>query len=228
MATYLETPSLARGQGQTPSVPTDFSRLLPANTSGQTADWQSALPVLHGLRASMRELRLSDAASLLASLSCEEVSRFISPPPATVADFERFIEWADAERRKGTYVCFAVVPNGSDTAIGIFQLRRLDAAETAEWGFALGPEFWGTGMFADCAEMTVNFAFDTIGINRLEARAVTVNERGNGALRKVGARKEGVMRQSFRCKGELVDQNLWSILRNDWKHKNNALTITVH
>lgn len=76
--------------------------------------------------------------------------------------------------------------------------------------------------------MTVNFAFDVIGINRLEARAVTANGRGNGALRKMSARKEGVLRQSFRCKGELVDQNLWSILRDDWRGKRTVSTVTVH
>jgi len=228
MATYLDMPSLDRGKGRTQPTLTDYTPLLPAETTGRSTDWQTALPVLHGLRASMRELRMSDAASLLAALSSEEVARFIAPPPATVAEFERFIEWADAERVKGTYVCFAVVPSGSDTAVGIFQLRRLDAAETAEWGFAIGPEFWGTGMFADCAELTVNFAFNAIGINRLEARAVTANGRGNGALRKVGARKEGVLRQSFRCKGQLVDQNLWSILRDDWRRARNISTTVVH
>lgn len=145
MATYLETPSLNRGKSLAQPALTDQTPLLPGGTAARTTDWQTALPVLHGLRASMRELRTSDAASLLASLSSEEVARFIAPPPATVGEFERFIEWADAERQKGTYVCFAVVPSGSDTAVGIFQLRRLDAAETAEWGFALSPEFWVLG-----------------------------------------------------------------------------------
>src|SRR5579862_4898914 len=130
MATYLETPPLDSGTGHTQPAPAQHAPLLPGSTASRTTDWQTALPVLHGLRASMRELRLSDAASLLAALSSEEVARFIAPPPATVAEFERFIQWADAERQKGTYVCFAVVPRGSDTAVGIFQLRRLDIAET--------------------------------------------------------------------------------------------------
>ena len=59
-------------------------------------------------------------------LSTEEVARFISPPPTTVQGFERFIVWTHAERQAGRYVCFAVVPNGTDTAIGIFQVRQLE------------------------------------------------------------------------------------------------------
>ena len=109
----------------------------------------------------LRELRLSDAPSLLAMLTTEEVARFISPPPTTVEGFERFIAWTHRERAAGNYVCFAVVPHGMDTAIGIFQVRQLEPGfGTAEWGFAIGSAFWGTGVFLDGAEMVVDFAFD--------------------------------------------------------------------
>jgi len=54
-------------------------------------NWRQALPVLTGSMVTLRELRLSDAPSLLAMLATEEVARFISPPPTTVEGFERFI-----------------------------------------------------------------------------------------------------------------------------------------
>ncbi len=57
------------------------------------SDWHERLPVLTGERVVLRELRTSDAASLLAMLNTEEVSRFISPPPTTVEGFERYIAW---------------------------------------------------------------------------------------------------------------------------------------
>ena len=61
--------------------------------SGATAqsDWRNRLPVLSGRGVTLRELRQSDAASLCALLTAEEVTRFISPPPSTVEGFERFI-----------------------------------------------------------------------------------------------------------------------------------------
>ena len=121
-------------------------------TATTTSDWKQALPVLTGSMVTLRELRLSDAPSLLAMLSTEEVARFISPPPTTVEGFERFIAWTHRERAAGNYACFAVVPHGMDTAIGIFQVRQLEPGfGTAEWGFAIGSAFWGTGMFMDGA-----------------------------------------------------------------------------
>jgi RimJ/RimL family protein N-acetyltransferase len=150
-------------------------------------------------------------------MATEEVSRFISPPPATVEGFERFIAWAHRERVNGRYICFAVVPHGADTAVGLFQIRSLDPDfGMCEWGFALAVEYWGTGVFLESAELVVDFAFDLAGAHRLEARAALRNNRGNGALRKLGAVQEGVLRRSFLKNGEYLDQALWTILKEDW------------
>ena len=133
-----------------------------------TSDWRQALPALTGAMATLRELRPTDAPALLTMLSSQEVARFISPPPTTIEGFERFITWTHRERESGNYACFAVVPHGTDTAIGIFQIRQLDPRfETAEWGFAIGAPFWGTGLFMEGAKLAVQFAFETVGVHRL-------------------------------------------------------------
>ena len=183
-----------------------------------TSDWRMSLPVLTGSMVTLRELQLGDATSLLSMLSTSDVSRFISPPPTTVEGFERFIAWTQRERAAGNYACFAVVPHGTDTAIGIFQVRQLEPGfGTAEWGFALGSAYWGTGMFVDGARLVIDFAFETIRTHRLEARAAIMNGRGNGALRKIGAMQEGILRKSFLRNGEYLDQALWTILDEDWR-----------
>ena len=195
-------------------APIEAARVEPAISS----DWRSGLPVLTGSIVTLRELQLSDAPSLLAMLTTEEVSRFISPPPSTLEGFQRFIAWTLRQRAAGQYVCFAVVPNGSDTAIGIFQVRSLDSGfATAEWGFVIGSDFWGSGMFVDGSKLVLDFAFDVVGVHRLEARAAVRNGRGNGALRKIGAVQEGVLRRSFLRNGEYLDQSLWSLLAEDWR-----------
>jgi RimJ/RimL family protein N-acetyltransferase len=184
---------------------------------GDAGDWRHGLPTLHGSLVTLRELRTSDAAALLAAMSTEDVARFISPPPTSVDGFGRFIAWAQRQRAAGQYVCFAVVARGTDTAIGLFQIRSLDTDfGSSEWGFALAVEYWGTGMFAEGAQLAVDFAFDVLGAHRLEARAALKNGRGNGALRKVGATQEGVLRRSFLRNGEYLDQALWTILPEEW------------
>jgi ribosomal-protein-alanine N-acetyltransferase len=194
-----------------------------------STDWRRALPVLRGESITLRELRPSDAPALLAMLTSEEVARFISPPPATVDGFERFIRWTQLERQAGRYVCFGIVPKGFDTVVGIFQVRQMDPGfATAEWGFAIGSAFWGRGLFVEGAELILDFVFDTIGVHRLEARAAVRNGRGNGALRKLGAVQEGVLRASLLRDGEYLDQVLWAILDSDHAAQVRTTRPSVH
>lgn len=206
-------------QIQERALPAAIASVAPAPATPPTvsSDWRERVPVLTGAMMTLRELELRDAPSLLAMLSTEEVARFISPPPTTVEGFERFITWAREQRRCGEYLCFAVVPHGMSVAIGLFQVRRAEPGfGVAEWGFALGSAYWGTGMFLEGARMTVDFAIATLGVHRLEARAAVANGRGNGALKKLGAVPEGILRQSFERNGNYCDQVMWSITDSDW------------
>jgi RimJ/RimL family protein N-acetyltransferase len=192
-------------------------------------DWHSQLPVLRAGRVTLRELHVSDASSLHHMLTTEEVGRFISPPPKTVVGFQRFIEWAQRERAAGQYVCFAVVPDGFDHAVGLFQIRQLGHTfDVAEWGFALGSPLWGTGVFAAAAPAVVDFAIETLQVRRLEARSVVQNGRGNGALQKVGAFREAVLRKSFLKDGQYLDQVLWSITADEWRYARHTTTARLH
>jgi len=155
--------------------------------------------------------------------------QFISPAPASVEGFERFIAWSNRERALGTHVCFAIVPHGMDAPVGIFQVRQLEPGfATAEWGFAIASAFWGTGLFMDGARLVVDFAFDEIQVHRLEARAAVLNGRGAGALKKIGAVPEGILRKSLLRNGEYLDQALWTIIEEDWRAIRIAPGIRVH
>src|SRR5258705_1083921 len=109
-----------------PYQPEFETQMLPRPATRPAAprtDWRAGLPDFVGSLVTLRELRLTDAPALLAALTAEQVSRFISPPPKTVGQFERFILWTHRRREEGEYICYAVVPRGSDCAIGIFQVR---------------------------------------------------------------------------------------------------------
>ena len=109
------------------------------------------------------------------------------------------------------------VPRDCDSAVGLIQFRAMDSTfSVAEWGFAIGLPFWGTGLFESAARQALHIVFGVAGIHRLEARACVENGRGNGVLRKLGATLDAKLRQSFLRTGAYRDQRLWSILREDW------------
>ena len=181
-------------------------------------DWRERVPVLRSGKVTLRELESSDAQALWAFITSDEVTRYLTPPPSTVEGFERFIEWSRQQRAVGLQTSLAVLIEGFDSPVGLFQLRQLEPGfVTAEWGFAIGSAFWGTGVFRTGAELMMHLAFDVVGVHRLEARACLRNTRGNAALKKLGAVQEGVLRRSVVRNGEHQDQVLWTVLQEEWR-----------
>jgi RimJ/RimL family protein N-acetyltransferase len=166
-------------------------------------------------RTTLRELRASDASSLVPLLDDPEVRRFLPGAPMTPGDFARYAAWVERQRRGGRHVCVAVTVG--DRAIGIIQAWPLEpTAQTVEWGFALGREYWGLGLFQESARAFVSFAAKHLGVERIEARTAMSNSRGIRALERLGARREGRLRRCFKLDGTRVDCLMWSILAAEW------------
>jgi hypothetical protein len=69
----------------------------------------------------------------------------------------------------------------------------------------------------EAAALVAEFAFTTLGTFRIEGRAVTANGRGNGALLKLGASSEGILRGGLK-RGDLPrDQFIWGLLAEEWR-----------
>jgi ribosomal-protein-alanine N-acetyltransferase len=178
--------------------------------------WIGSVPTLTSTGTTLRALLPSDAESLFSLLTTEPVGQFILPPPHSAEHFGRFIDWTHRQQDAGRHLCFGIVPPGEETAVGLIQVRRETAdCSTAEWGFVLSERYWGTGLFMASARLVLDFLFETAGIHRLEARTIVGNGRATGALLKLGAAREGVLRRGFYRNGEYLDQILWSILPDD-------------
>ena len=82
--------------------------------------------------------------------------------------------------------------------MGLVQIRQLEPGfRTAEWGVALGAEWWGRGLFVDAGHLLLDFAFSELATSRVEARVASRNARGNRAVEKLGAVAEGLLRGSL-------------------------------
>jgi RimJ/RimL family protein N-acetyltransferase len=143
-----------------------------------------------------------------------------APPPNADA-FTQFIEWAQAERATGRYICYGIVPRGESVAAGVFELRQLQPGFVrGELGFVMASRLWGRGLFPEGARLVLDFAFREVKVHRIEARSAVDNARGNAALQKIGASREGRLRSAFLRDDHYIDQYRWSILDTDWLVEN--------
>jgi RimJ/RimL family protein N-acetyltransferase len=179
--------------------------------------WRNQLPALAGRTVTLREPSFQDVGPLLELLSMRDSTRFGLDEPISDLSVQDFVERAARDRTAGLAVTYVITLTASHTVVGLVYVRQLDPAfEAAEWECTLAPSARGTGIFLEAARLCGSFAFGVIGVHRLEARVLLQHGRANGALRKLGAVQEGVLRRSVRRAGDYFDQVLWSLLKEDW------------
>ena len=179
--------------------------------------WRTELPPLIGRVVLLREPGTQDLGPLVDLLSLGDATRFGLDEPVSEVEVQELIERFARERASGLAFTYVITLATARTILGLVQVRQLDPLfEAAEWECTIAPSSRGSGIFLETARLVGSFAFGIIGTHRLEARVLLQNGRANGALRKLGAVQEGVLRRSVRRSGEYFDQVLWSLLKEDW------------
>jgi RimJ/RimL family protein N-acetyltransferase len=179
--------------------------------------WRNELPSLTGRTVVLREPVAQDLGPLVDLLSLGDATRFGLDEPVSEVGVQELIDRFARDRNSGAAFTYVITLAAARTIVGLAQVRQLDPSfEAAEWECTIAPSSRGSGIFLEAARLVGSFAFGVIGTHRLEARVLLQNGRANGALRKLGAVQEGVLRRSVRRAGEYVDQVLWSLLKEDW------------
>jgi RimJ/RimL family protein N-acetyltransferase len=181
------------------------------------SDWRLELPILSGRAVTLREPTPQDLGALADLLSLGDATRFGREEQATDIEILELVDRVARERATGLAFTYAITLTAARSIAGLMQVRRLDPSfEAAEWECTIAPPLRGSGVFLEAARLVGSFAFGSVGAHRLEARVLLQNGRASGALRKLGAVQEGVLRRSVRHGGEYFDQVLWSMLKEDW------------
>jgi RimJ/RimL family protein N-acetyltransferase len=75
--------------------------------------------------------------------------------------------------------------------------------------------------------LVLGAVFSQLGVYRLEARVVDINERGNRIFEKLGATRDGVLRGGFRDGLVVRDHVMWSILAPEWQAQRLRMNLTT-
>lgn len=91
--------------------------------------------------------------------------------------------------------------------------------KTLQLGYTwYGAQFRGTGINIQCKYLLLQFAFETLGMERVEFRADNNNKRSIAAMKSIGCKEEGILRSHMPTLDSEVrrDAIILSILRNEW------------
>ena len=170
-------------------------------------------------RLLLRPLDEADAPQLFLLHSDAQVSRYLSRPPWESIDKAIELIALDKEaHRARKYIRLGIQRTEDALLIGECSLHSLnEASRRAEVGYAMRPLAWGNGYMAEALAQLLQFAFETLQLNRIEADIDPRNQASARNLERFGFKKEGYLRERWIVRGEVSDSALYGLLQADWR-----------
>jgi ribosomal-protein-alanine N-acetyltransferase len=131
--------------------------------------------------------------------------------------FRRRLRQYQRELREDQSYAYLIFSEADASLLGGLTLGtiRRGVAQTASIGYWIGLPFAGRGHMTDAVAAIIPFAFDTLGLHRLEAACLPHNVASSRVLEKVGFRREGIARRYLKINGIWQDHDLYALLHED-------------
>lgn len=129
---------------------------------------------------------------------------------------ERWIRTHQEAFDKGTAVVWAITLKADKSLIGAIEIRIDKAHHLAEMGYWIGRPYWNQGYCTEAAREVLRYAFEVLGLNRVQARHMTKNLASGRVMQKLGMKYEGTLRQSLFRWGKFEDAAIYAILREEY------------
>ena len=176
-------------------------------------------PEIETDRLLLCQISKSQAVPLLRLRSENAVMRHIERPRAqTLEEVYQFIAGIEEIHAKEEGFTWTICLKEDKTFVGNIGFFRLKKdIYRGELGYSMLPEFWGQGIMSEAIQAALDFGFNQIGFNSIEADINPANEASAKILLRNGFLKEGYIRENVYWNGEFLDTEMYSLLHSDWK-----------
>ncbi|MFD1064827.1 GNAT family N-acetyltransferase [Oceanobacillus locisalsi] len=168
-------------------------------------------------RLCLRKIRPADASALFAIWSDPAVVAFMNISAFThESQATEMINTLNELAETNQAIRYSVIDLGSQEIIGSCGFNSIDSENArVEIGYDIAKAHWGNGYAPEAIQALIHEAFYRSGINRIEAKVEPANMNSVKVLQKIGFTFEGTLRQYEKVKGELIDMDMYSLLKAD-------------
>lgn len=179
--------------------------------------------IIETKRLILRCARMEDAQAMYDNWAFDpEVTKFLTWPPHASAEVTRAVlqSWVEKYEESGWYQWMIVLKDRGDQPIGsICAVGKDDRIGSFHVGYCIGRAWWRQGIMTEALQGVIDFLFDEVHANRVEARHDVNNPHSGGVMRKCGMKYEGTLRQSDWNNQGVCDAAYYGILREDWEKR---------
>ena len=177
-------------------------------------------------RLILRDWAKKDIDDIVEGLSDIEVSKWLAfiPHPYTKGMAENWVyscmeNVKNGENRKSYE--FAIELKGENKVIGGTGIDRIDTfnGTSGGGGIWINKKYHGKGYGSEAFGKRLEFAFDNLGLRRLENGFFDGNNASFKMQEKFGYKIEGLKRNGYKCMadGQLKDEHITGLLKEEWK-----------
>lgn len=184
-----------------------------------TEQFYKTLPTLETDRLLVRPMRQEDVDDLFAYTQDEETARYVTwNANQTVDQAQQFLTHVLSNYEQGKQAPWAIEWKATGQMVGTIDFIHLllDENKQAELGYALSRQFWGKGIVTEAVERVLDFGFEALQLERIQARCMEPNIGSARVMEKVGMTYEGTLRRLIFIKGTFHDVKMYSILREEY------------
>ena len=145
------------------------------------------------------------------------VTKFLSwPTYRSVEDAHSILNVWLENYEKPDFYQWAIVLKELNQPIGsIGVVNSDDRVDMVEIGYCIGRNWWGRGIMPEALSAVMEYLFDEVGMQRIEAGHDPDNPASGAVLRKCGLEYEGTLRRRIRSNRGITDVAWYSILKEE-------------
>lgn len=179
----------------------------------------SPFPNLETNRLNLRRLSSKDVSEILALRSNPEIMKFIPRPLITTQEEAlEFISAMDTNVNNNSVINWAITTKENDQLIGMIGYYRMKPENyRAEVGYILSAEYHGQGIMTEALQRVVQFGFEEMGLNSIEAVIDPENYGSEKVVLKNNFVKEGHFKEQAFFEGKFLDSVFYSLLKKNFK-----------
>jgi ribosomal-protein-alanine N-acetyltransferase len=176
---------------------------------------------LQTARLALCPLEPAHTDAVFAMRSDPVVQRYGSHPAWT--DRQKAVEYIERNVQamaSGAFAQFAIVRREDAAVVGTCTLFDLDAqCRRAQVGYVLLVSEWGKGYAGEAVRGLLDWGFEHLGLNRVEADVDPRNAASARLLERLGFAREGHLRERWIVGGEISDSLMYGLLAREWHER---------
>ena len=136
-------------------------------------------------------------------------------PPSSADAYVKLL----AACRRANYETFLIVHRELDALVGTVEISSIVRGlfQSAFLGYYGFEPYLGKGLMKEGIALTIDHAFQKLGLHRLEANIQPTNARSIGLVKSLGFKREGYSPRYLKIAGRWRDHERWAILADEWQ-----------